>query len=302
MNIKREISGTLSWFVVLAILVIFSAGLLQAAQISAASVEKQMSPEQLVQEMVRNEIRSQTGGQVYWRFREIEKKDGVAKTYQVYETPGGTVRMLLAVNGEPLSPSQRQSQLARLQKLLKNPAHARRYAKARHHDGQKERKLLAMLPNAFLFQYDGTQDNLVRVKFVPNPSFQPPTREAQVFHHMAGQILIDPNQKRLAEIDGQLTSEVRFFWGLLGHLDKGGTFEVRQTHLNSGYWQMSDLRVNMHGVALFFETIGVQENQRYEDYHRNPPGMTLHDAILQLEHTAYSADAAISKANRVARK
>ena len=301
MEPKKQVGG--SWIAVLAALVL-QAGLLHAAQTQtpASPVEKKISAQELVREMVRNEVSSQKGDQTYWRYREIDRNDGTTKVYEIYETKDGTARMLLALDGKPLTPSQRQSQEARLRKLLKNPAQARSAAKARRHDGDKERKLLAMLPNAFVFQYDSTEGNLVRLNFEPDPKFEPPTREAQVFHHMAGHVLVDPRQERLAEMAGRLTSEVKFFWGLLGHLDKGGTFHVRQVDLGSGHWRLSLLEVNMQGVALFFKTIGVQENQRYEDYHANPPGMTLAQAVAELEHATYSANAANATARRAVNK
>lgn len=291
MDIRRKIhSGGVSTAVL--VVVLLQAGFLYGAQMAASRTEMEISAQELVREMVHNEVRAQKGDQVYWRYREIDKSKGTTKMYEVSETQYGIVRMLLAVNDKPLTASQRQRQEARLRRILKDPARARRAAKARHKDGEKERDLLAMLPNAFNFQYDGTVGDRIRLKFEPNPEFQPPTREAQVFHHMAGHVLVDPRQKRLAEMSGILTSEVKFFWGLLGHLNKGGRFDVKQVDLGSGHWRLSMLKVNMHGVALFFKTIGVQEDERYEDYRPNPPGMTLPEAIAQVEKATYSGHAA----------
>lgn len=288
MNIQRKNPSHL--FRIFAfVLALLPAGFLYAGQTSAARTEQQISAHQLVSEMVKNEIRAQKGDYIYWRYRKITKGPNGTKTYEICETPQGTVRMLIGVDGKPLSPSRRQRQEALLRKLLKHPAPARKAAKARNHDGDKEQRLLGMLPNAFLFHYDGTQGNLVRVKFKPNPSFSPPTREAQVFHHMSGEVLIDPGPKRLVEISGRLMSEVKFFWGLLGHLDAGGTFRVKQVNLGHGHWEMSLLHVNMHGKALFFETIGVQQNNRYENYRTNSPGITLKQAVALVEKTSYSA-------------
>jgi hypothetical protein len=248
-----------------------------------AKVNEPESAQQFVRDVVRNEIRSQKGKRIYWRYMEIDARNGTKRLFDVYQTKQGTVKRLLAVNGEPLSPALRQQQQALLQKALNHPSLARKSAKARNQDGDKERKLLAMLPNAFNFRYDGRVGNLVRLDFWPNPSFEPPSREAEVFHHMKGQLLVDPSQMRLAQIDGRLMTEVKFWWGVLGYLDPGGTFLVRQTDVGDGNWQVTRLVVNMNGKALFFKTIGVQENQRFEDYRENPPGMTLREAITQLE-------------------
>src|SRR5207248_10256728 len=110
-------------------------------------------------------------------------------------------------------------------------------------------------PDAFRFEYDGREGELIKLKFAPNPDFHGSGRAAQVFHHLEGTMLVDPEQKRLAEITGELTSEVRFGWGgILGHLDEGGTFHVKLADLGSGHWEMTTLDVEMDGKALLFKT------------------------------------------------
>ena len=83
--------------------------------------------------------------------------------------------------------------------------------------------MMKMFPDAFRFQYDGKQGNLVRLEFAANPNFRTSGHAAQVFYHMKGSLLVDAKQKRLAEISGKLMSEVKFGGGVLGHLNKGGT-------------------------------------------------------------------------------
>ncbi|HVB32832.1 MAG TPA: hypothetical protein VNJ52_00460 [Patescibacteria group bacterium] len=243
----------------------------------------QVNARQLVREVVQNEIREQNAKPIYWNYVEIETENGVKKFFEVYETKTGTVKRLLAVGGKPLSPAENRLQDAQLEKILDHPSLARKAARERDQDGENGKKLMAMLPNAFLFQYDGRVGDLVRLRFRPNPRFHPPTSEAVVFHHMQGHLLVDPRQKRLAEADGRLTSEVKFWWGLLGHLDKGGTFLVKQSDIGGENWKLTRLRVSMKGKVLFFKTVGVQENERLEDYRENPAGMTLRQAVRQLE-------------------
>ena len=78
---------------------------------------------------------------------------------------------------------------------------------------------------------------------------------------MEGVLWLDANKKRLAEISGHLTHEVKFGGGLLGHLDPGGTFHVTQQEVEPGYWELALLNVNMKGKALFFKTIAVQQKE-----------------------------------------
>lgn len=262
--------------------ILFANGAWAAGRPGSQAAETSVSAQELMREVVQNELGGPVEPPTYWCFREVEITNGVPKTYEVYQTKGGTVRKLVTVNGQPLAAAQAERQKGRLDRLLHHSANARSAAKAHNHDVNREEKLFRMLPHAFLFRYDGREGNLVKLAFQPNPQFVPPDREAQVFHHMAGFVLIDPEQKRLAEINGRLTSEVKFFWGLLGHLDKGGTFHVWRADEGGGNWKLVRLEVNMQGEALFFETIGIQENKRYLDYHQDPASMTLADAVEQL--------------------
>ena len=46
--------------------------------------------------------------------------------------------------------------------------------------------------------------------------------EARVFSAMAGEIVVDKSQNRIASIKGRLIRDVKFGWGLLGKMDAGG--------------------------------------------------------------------------------
>jgi hypothetical protein len=76
---------------------------------------------------------------------------------------------------------------------------------------------------------------------------------------------------------------VKFGGGLLGHLDKGGEFHVKQSEVSPGYWEITLLHVNMHGKALFFKTIVVQENEIRTNFQRVPDNLTLSEAAEQLQ-------------------
>jgi hypothetical protein len=123
------------------------------------------------------------------------------------------------------------------------------------------------------------QGNLIKLNFSPNPDFRPTTRAGQVFHHMEGRLLIDGEQKRLAEIEGELTSSVKFGWGLLGHLDKGGTFRVQQQDVGAGHWELTLLDLEMNGKALFFKTIAVREKEVNADFLQVPEDMRPRQAF-----------------------
>src|SRR5438128_5781602 len=79
---------------------------------------------------------------------------------------------------------------------------------------------------------------------------------------MEGEMWVHETQRRLVRLRGQLIADVKFADGLLGHLEKGGHFNVEQTELLPTRWELTVMEVDMKGKALFFKTIAVQEKER----------------------------------------
>lgn len=268
-------------------------GLLIASVVFAANnpqleSEPNSNANQLVKEVVQRELNAQTDDRSLWRYEEVSQQEGTTKLLEVVETKEGEIHRLLAINGKPLSAKQRQAEDNRIRNLLADPEQFQKKQKDLKQDAEQERRLLKMLPQAFLFEHDATRGKLEGLKFTPNPKFNPPSREAEVFHHMEGTIWVDPEQKRLAELDGRLTTEVKFWHGVLGHLDEGGTFSVKQTDVGAGHWEMTLLDVRMDGKALFFKTIAVREREIYSHFEPLPDNTTLKNAAEILKVSASS--------------
>ncbi len=254
----------------------------------ALNSKAQADPDQLVREVVANELKAQEEDQTHWRYLSLKEEGGKKELRDAIQAKDATIERLLAVNGHALTPEQRRKEDARIQRLINSPAELRKKQKERHEDGEQERRMLRMLPEAFLYQYDGTEGSLIRLKFRPKPNFHPSSREAQVFHSMEGTMWIEGQQKRLARMDGRLTKEVKFGGGILGHLDPGGTFFVEQADVGSGHWDLIVLDVRMKGKALFFKTINVQQREYLSRFQRVPDDLTLQQAadILKKDATA----------------
>ena len=152
------------------------------------------------------------------------------------------------------------------------------------------RSLFKMLPDAFLFDYAGGDGNLVRLSFRSNPNFHPPSMEARVFHDMEGEMWVDCKQERLAAFSGHLTRDVKFGLGLLGHLDKGGHFEVRQAEVVPGHWDLTNMNVEITGKALLFATIGMRKKETHGDFYQVSDDLTLAEAADMLNRKIVVAD------------
>lgn len=275
------------------LLVIAALCLSTVARTSAQSNQSLQKPtqdrepaQQLIRDVVWNEVQSQENDHSYWRYREIRQQDGKTELLDVFETKQGQIHRLLAVNGVPLAGKERDEEDKRIQKLLAHPEQIEQAQKKRNDDGDDELRLLKMLPAAFDFRYEDTKDGAAKLAFTPNPNFHATNHESEVFHHMDGTILVDLRTKRMLEMDGQLTSEVKFFGGLLGHLYKGGTFCVKQSDVGEGHWDVTLLDVHMDGKALFFKTIAVREKESYSNYKRVPATSLQQAAQLLRSDTA----------------
>jgi len=247
---------------------------------------QQQPPNQLVHQVIRHEVQAEEHDNSYWMFRLQQTESGATKSEEVVETPHGWVCRLLAVNGKPLTQQEQAKDDARLHKLLTDAGEQRKNEEATRNDVGQAQELLKMLPDAFLYTYAGRNGEVVKLNFRPNPKFQPQSRKAVVFHDMVGSLWLNMKQQRLAAIRGRLNQEVKFAGGLLGHLDNGGTFDVKQTQIAPGIWDVTYMNVQMNGKALFFKTIAVREKDIRSNYRRVPSNLTLAQAAKLVKKEA----------------
>jgi hypothetical protein len=231
---------------------------------------------ELVVAVVANEISDREKLQK-WLFL-IEKRAGKQTLTQMQvETKEGPLYRLLAIDGAALNLDQRQQDDARIGRLLKDPRQLQKLKQAQDEDEIKLEKLISLLPEAFLYDYDGAEDNLLRVKFRPNPDYNPPTYEARVIHSLAGTILIDPEQKRLAKVTGQLINRVDFGYGLLGRVDSGAV-ELGRVPVGPQQWKTAFINIHFTGRLAIFKTISKEQYERRSDFRAVSNDLSLSDA------------------------
>ena len=256
-----------------------------------------LSASALLRRVVNSELKAQANDHSHWMY---QLKAGVSGKEQVkvaVQTREGYLDRLRFVNGQPITPEQEKQEDQRIARLVKNPAERKKQQRAQQQDAQKTDRLFKMLPDAVTASYGTRQGEQVEILFKPNPHFHPPSHEAAVFHAMTGRISINTRENRLVEIEGHLASGVKFGGGLLGHLDKGGEFHVKQSEVAPGLWEITLLHVNMHGKALFFKTIAVQENEIRTNFQRVPDNLTLSEAAEQLQKQSTVKSASVPSSN-----
>lgn len=278
------------------------------------STTTEMPPAELVRVTVANEVAASNHPELHHMFRLRRQTPKGSQTHVYLETNQALAGMLIAINDQPLTPEQQKAEFDRLASLVNNPDQLRKKEAREKEDEDRSLRIMKALPDAFCYEYAGTEnssaslgksgDELVRLKFKPNPAYNPPTHVEQVLRGMEGELLIDTKTRRLARIDGTLFEEVTFGWGILGHLNKGGHFRVQQADLGlgDGAWGITAMNLNMTGKILMFKGLSIVSDEVLSDFQRMPEKLTFAQGVdilkaeeEKLAHNNHSAETAESQ-------
>jgi hypothetical protein len=289
-----EKSATVGLFLMPAVLVLLALCISAPAadepqQIALRNAPPPSNLNALVRDVLQHEVRAQAEDDSLWCYRKLQEKDGKVELFASCQTKGAEINRLLAVNGKPLTAEQSAAEEKRIEKLLTDRDLLKKRHQQQDEDAKQAATILKILPDAFLFEQEKNDSERITLKFSPNPAFHPSGFAAQVLHHLKGTLKLDLRQKRLVEISGQLETEVKFFGGALGHLDKGGTFFVKQQEITPGYWEMTTMDVRMDGKALLFKTISVRTKEIDTDFHRVSPDTSIQQVAMLTTETAGQA-------------
>jgi hypothetical protein len=250
------------------------------------------SPVELVRRVAQTEIAVSNGnGNVVFSDRKTNA-DG-SWTKLMVETCQGIAGMLVAINDKPLTPDQRRAEDSRLAQLITNSKELRKLQRSEKEDALHVARIVKALPDAFLYEPDGTEmgnqemgkpgEPLMRLNFRPNPQYRPPSRVEQVLTVMQGYILIDAVQHRIAKVDGTLDKEVGSGWGILAHLPKGGHFLVQQAEVLEGDWEITRTAVSFTGKMLLFMNMNITSDEAFSNFRPAPSNLTFAQGVELLK-------------------
>jgi hypothetical protein len=278
----RRISGRLIVSAALGFLAAFSLCGTAYAQLTQESVAA--DPTLLVKRASYNELHTAGGHPVRYKLRKVD--DGRITTKEIVETKDGDVARLIAVDDKPLPPDAEQAEIDRLNNLLAHPEIQEHRRKREQEDSNRENEMIRLLPDGFLYHFEGMAQGpngpCYRLTFKPNPNFQPPDREAEVYHGMAGELWIDQREERMVKLEAHLIADVNFGWGILGKLYKGGSIAVEQKDVGNGHWEGTHMKLDLHGKALMIKTLTFETTEDASDFEPVRPEMGYQDAVHML--------------------
>jgi len=284
--------------------------LLAAANLAgqSATVSSYRDPLDLVRKAVQNEINAANDDTARFLFRGTKTTPKGSTTRLYVETKEATAGLVVAYNGKPLTPEQRQAEQARVQRFINHPEELKKKREQERESDERTMRIVRALPDAFLFEYAGEEqssegigrvgDLLVKLKFRPNPRYQAPSRVEEVLTGMQGYVLVDAVRYRIASIDGTLFKTVGFGWGILGHLDRGGRFMVQQQEVGDNLWEISSMTLSFTGKILLFKNLSISSTEIFTGFKRVPSDLTFTQAVELLkkeESTVFADNPAASK-------
>lgn len=250
--------------------------------VPAARPARAQSAADIVARVVQNELRADASDHTSWMYKDAYRSPDKDTVKMVIETHQGNLSEVIEDHGRPPSADVHQADLSKIQQMLTDPSYRARLKQNEQHDSQQATNLLKLLPKAFLWQIASRAEDEITLSFRPDPNFSPPSMSAKVLCAMSGNIVVEERQMRLKVIDGHLDQPVTFGWGLFGKIDAGGRFRVLRSEIAPGEWQITETHVHISGHALFFKSIGDQEDEISSDFRRVPDDVTLQKAADML--------------------
>jgi len=283
--------------------------LLTAASLAGqpATISSYRDPAELVRKAVQNEIKAASDDTAHFLFRGTKTTTKGSTTRLYVETKEATAGLVIAYNDKALTPEQRHAEEARVERFINHPEELRKKREQERASAERTMRIVRALPDAFLFEYAGEEPGsegigragatLVKLKFWPNPRYQPPSRVEEVLTGMQGYVLVDAVRYRLASIDGTLFKAVGFGWGILGHLDRGGRFMVQQQEVGDNLWEISGMTLSFTGKILLVKSLSISSTEIFSGFKQVPSDLTFAQALelLKKEDASVAENSAASK-------
>jgi hypothetical protein len=257
--------------------------LLLAGAAGHAQQKPDVDPLELVRRASRNEIKA-SDVEYYAMFKDATQYKDHSTTKEIIRTKDGGLTTTLLINGRPLTAEERKKDNEKLEKFANDLASRRKRRESNKEDDKRSELMLSSLPDAFLYTYVGTDhgpsgEDLVHLKFKPNPSFNPPNHETAVYQGMEGDMIIDRKAMRIAKIDGTLFKDVDFGWGILGRLYKGGKFLIVQRDVGGGHWEEVQETLQFNGKILLVKSMTIWSTEAMTDFRPVPADLTTAQAL-----------------------
>src|SRR5947209_8766555 len=113
-----------------------------------------LSADDLARRVIENEMRAEDQDNSHWMFQvETRKPESGSMVDEVIQTAKGELERPVLINGHPPTKAEEEKAEARIQQFMNNRNAAQKSRKEKSEDYSRSRRMLKMLPEAFLYSY-----------------------------------------------------------------------------------------------------------------------------------------------------
>ena len=255
------------------------AGALGVVLLASTHAVKAQDAKQIVQQAVDTQLAADRNDNSHWRYVETERG---GDKFVVVETENGALKRHIDADGKPAPAAVLAADDEYIQKFIHDPSAQQKQRQNGAHDDKSATELLNLMPRAFVWNVESQTPDMITLTYRPDPNFDPPDMEARVMGSMTGTMIVTNPDHRIRMFKGRLDNDVTIGFGFLARIKTGSNFDIERREVAPGVWQITETHVHVSGHALFFKTIGQQEDEVKSDFALVPLGTTLEQAVGML--------------------
>lgn len=218
-----------------------------------------------------------------YSYQETDREHGKSKTYNVHMIAGSPYQVLIAVDGQPLTPDEQKKEQEKLEQTTakrksESPDERARRIEAYDKDRKRDHAMLLELTKAFNFKLVGETQLAGRevylIRATPRPDYQPTNDEGKVLTGMEGRLWIDKATFQWAQVTARVIQPVSIE-GFVARVEPGTRFELQKVQVADGVWLFKHFAMHSRAKVLGVWKHVTQEDDTFSDYRQSGQGATL---------------------------
>ncbi len=208
--------------------------------------------------------------------RQLDAEGKVKKitsaSYEVYPSaePGYTYRKLVERDGRPV-PKDELAKEDRKQQAREAKAAARSpeaQAEGRRKETEALDEIFRLYDMRIVRRETMEGRDAILVTFAPRPGGETTTRPGRIVKKFSGRAWIDELDRQLVRVEGELTEDLSFGFGILAKLKKGARAELKRRKVNDEIWLPAEARFVGHARVFLVKGIHIDALSEYSDYRK----------------------------------
>jgi hypothetical protein len=217
-----------------------------------------------------------------YSYQETDREHGKSKTYNVRMIEGSPYQVLIAVDGQPLTPDEQQKEQEKLEQTeakrkSESPGERARRIADYNKDRKRDHAMLLELTKAFDFKLMGETQlagrDVYLIQATLRPDYQPTNDEGKVLTGMQGRLWIDKATFQWVQVTARVIRPVSIE-GFVARVEPGTRFELQKMQVADGVWLPKHFAMHSRAKILGVWKHITQEDETFSNYEKSGNSQT----------------------------